>query len=615
MSSFMSQKAAGQIRPSQILTNCGVGSIIDLPYLSVLVMGLEDWQIRDSAEIRENRLLQAVQSVMGSQVRQLLQPPIEEGHLGTPVNNPVGVPVATFPRWLVCPFCRLLAPIDTGVFSLRTRYGQASYIHENCSKAHQPVVVPARFMIACDAGHLDDFPWQDFVHRGAQHQNHILALEERGVSVEITEVYVRCTTCGRRYPMSEVFGTQEEKQYPPKCRGRRPHLRDFEREGCTREARPILLGASNLWFPLYFTTLSLPEAPDRLTPLLDRYWENLQDVEDVSEIAFMRRRRFIQDLEDFDDDEIFEGIVQKRSQVVSEKQITPADLKRPEWEILSHPDSVRHTQDFEAYTFAPAGHNKLLEQVVLVERLREVRALTGFTRLESFNGYAEEEEIPKEHLMRLTRKSPIWVPAVETRGEGIFIQFREEAIREWEQREEVRRRDKLFQQAHGQWRMDRRIPEPQQNYPGIRYVLLHTFAHALMRQLTLESGYTTASIRERIYASLPGSEGGPTAGVLLYTAAADSEGTLGGLVSQGNPEQLDWHIAGALEQMQICTSDPLCAQHNFIEDRSLHGATCHACLFVPETSCERGNKYLDRNVLIRTLAEGASIAFFPTPDV
>jgi hypothetical protein len=131
-----------------------------------------------------------------------------------------------------------------------------------------------------------------------------------------------------------------------------------------------------------------------------------------------------------------------------------------------------------------------------------------------------------------------------------------------------------------------------------------------MRQLCLECGYTAASIRERIYSREPELEGGPMAGVLLYTAAPDSEGTLGGLVRLGTPELLGRHLGQALEQLRLCTSDPLCAEHQPLRDGiSLHGAACHACLFSPETSCERGNKYLDRSLLVRTFA-GDGTPFF-----
>jgi hypothetical protein len=145
----------------------------------------------------------------------------------------------------------------------------------------------------------------------------------------------------------------------------------------------------------------------------------------------------------------------------------------------------------------------------------------------------------------------------------------------------------------------------------MRYALMHSFSHALMRQLALESGYSAASIRERIYCDTGEAGGEPMAGLLLYTAAPDSEGTLGGLVSQGEPQRLGRLIRQALEAMQLCTSDPLCAEHQPGSDgmASLHGASCHACLFAPETSCERGNKYLDRALLVKTLGSAVTPFF------
>ena len=258
----------------------------------------------------------------------------------------------------------------------------------------------------------------------------------------------------------------------------------------------------------------------------------------------------------------------------------------------------------------------LIDQVVLAERLREVRALVGFTRIESPGDLADVEDFPRDRVAPLTRKQPGWVPASEVRGEGIFFRFNEDAIEAWEAGTTVREWETVLRDAHRDWRQARSIPDPTTGFPGMRYVLLHSFSHALMRQLVLECGYTAASIRERIYARPVDVEDGPMAGVLVYTAAPDSEGTLGGLVSLGKPETLGRHVRDALEGVRLCASDPLCAEHQPThEGTTLHGAACHACLFVPETSCERGNKYLDRSLLIDTLlidtraARGR--AFFP----
>ena len=137
----------------------------------------------------------------------------------------------------------------------------------------------------------------------------------------------------------------------------------------------------------------------------------------------------------------------------------------------------------------------------------------------------------------------------------------------------------MFLEAHQRWRIARKLEPPHEFYPGIRFVLLHSFAHALIRQLAVECGYTTASLRERIYSRNPGEDEPEMAGVLIYTAAPDSEGTLGGLVSLGKPETLERHLDQALDNMRLCASDPLCAEHHpYREGNTLHAASCHACL-------------------------------------
>jgi Domain of unknown function (DUF1998) len=244
--------------------------------------------------------------------------------------------------------------------------------------------------------------------------------------------------------------------------------------------------------------------------------------------------------------------------------------------------------------------------VVLAERLREVNALVGFTRVEPPEEAREGGDPPPR--APLSNGRPEWLPATEVRGEGIFIRFDSERLAAWLARPSVREREALLLAGHRAFRAARKLTPTEANFPGILYVLLHSFAHIFIRELALESGYSAASVRERIYASARG-ESPERAGVLVYTAAPDSDGTLGGLVELGKSENLGRLIEQALERTRICASDPLCAEHIPTHDRSLHGAACHACSFVAETSCEIGNRYLDRSLLVPTFA-GSELAFF-----
>src|SRR5439155_13578894 len=217
--------------------------------------------------------------------------------------------------------------------------------------------------------------------------------------------------------------------------------------------------------------------------------------------------------------------------------------------------------------------------------------------------FADADYVDDERQTPLSRQSSTWLPASEVRGEGIFLRIKEDALQSWEQKPAVRQLEQEFFAAHKQWRRMRKQNPPEASFPAIRFVLLHSLSHALMRQIALECGYTAASVRERLYCRTSGQEHGPMAGILIYTAASDSEGTLGGLVQLGQPVTLGRQLQHALESMRICGSDPLCAEHSPVPDgRCVHGACCHACLFAPETSCERGNRFLDRTILVGTFA-------------
>lgn len=609
----------GELRPSQLLYTYGVGAIVDLPDFSVLVMGLDDWPVTDDAmrTIVEDRLLAAVRTFPAlRQVERFKAPPVDEsaGHATDPYSEVrlVGVPVATFPRWMVCPACQLLAPIDSGQFVFKPdRWRRTSrYVHENCNKGKAPPVVPARFLVACEDGHLDDFPWREYLHgAGDDCKAPILRLYERGPSGEARDLVVRCDTCEKERRLAEAFGRQNRQRLPT-CLGRRPHLRDYDADGCERKVQPLVLGASNLWFPLVLSSIAIPGGVERLDHLVSENWAVLQAVVSLDVLVAFRRIGQLSNFVGYSDDELLAAIDRRREPAPENKEA--GDLRLPEWRAFTNAEHAPNTPDFRLRSVPPPpAYAHLLTSVVLVERLREVKALTGFTRIDT---PGEGLEIDAEDEIRtiapLSRHNPTWLPAVEVRGEGVFLQFDETQIAAWLARLAVRERARAFNQAHLRWCMARGIDPAKKADPGMRYVLLHSFAHALMRQMALESGYAAASISERVYARDPDVPGGPMAGILLYTAASDSEGTLGGLVRLGETATLARHMAGALESMMLCASDPTCAEHAPSDDgMSLHAAACHACLFAPETSCERGNRYLDRSLLVETFAQ-RDLAFF-----
>jgi hypothetical protein len=596
----------GQVRPSQLLYTYGPGSLIDLPHLSVLVSGLDAWGADPAAspEIVEKRLLAAVRRRLGSQVQALRLPP----HLPE-TRNPlddwarVGVPVAVFPRWLRCPACDRIAPCDSGLFDLKAqpfRPDLTRYHHANCNKAKgkAPPAVPVRFLLACRSGHLDEFPWVAFAHRGTNCGTPLLELFERNQSSRADDVLVTCKNCGSTRSMVDAFGEAGEQNLP-KCRGRHPHLRAVDQQPCSQRNRALLLGASNTWFSVGLTVLAVPPLGPALAQLVDDLWPHLSAITSTEVLEYaLTTNPALRDLAGHAPPAIWEQIEAHRSgggPVADEDE----DLLAPEWAQLSDPAHAANGPDFRLREVdAPPSFGSIIKRVVLAERLREVVALVGFTRIDP-PGEPDVTGTPAPEAP-IARGIPPWIPCTEVRGEGVFIQFDEKALAKWEASVESMSRLGALEEAHERWRARRRR-DPTAGWPGARYLAVHTFSHLLMRELALECGYGSASISERLYAR---SGADPMAGVLLYTAAPDSEGTLGGLVSLGDPLTLDRLLRQALARAALCAADPMCAEHipDATED-ALYGAACHACLFAPETSCEQANRYLDRTFAVDTFAE------------
>lgn len=597
----------GQARPSHLVTTTGVGAISDLPSMSVIALGLDSWSPERQEVIDEPRLLDEVRSVLGHQVKSLRTAPWDPQEADDPWSR-VGVPVSPFPRWVRCPVCHRLGPLDPpGQFQLVHRWGRrpdlAKYVHAHCSKQHRKAdrnkraCIPARFLVACDSGHVDDFPYVSFVHEGKDGQvcaGPKLTMSDASSTLG-PRVTVRCAECGRARNISQASGSDGSRVLPA-CRGRHPHLRRFE--SCGLPLRLMVLGASNLWFSVTASALHLPRGQS-LRDLIVAHWDLLsgQPNAEVTK-QIIDGMDALRALREHPANEIWSTIQEVKAAGGAPEEQSSEDLLEAEWTLLSHPTTERQDDDFKAApTSVPDGYESVLHQVVQVTRLREVKALLGFTRLSA----PERRELTPKNRISLSRSSSEWVPAVEQRGEGVFLELREERVAEWVTRVAEHPRVLALRDAAARNANNRAKPFDAA-FPFARYILLHTISHVLIRQVALECGYSSASLRERLYVGKPGQ---PAAGLLLSTAASDSEGTLGGLVALGEARYLQRLLDLAVEQAERCSSDPLCAEHVPVEPSdALHGAACHACLFASETSCENNNRYLDRAVFVDITGDG-----------
>jgi len=380
----------GEARPSHLVTTAGVGAILDLPAMSVVVRGLDAWNPERQDAIDEPRLLAEVRQVLGQQVRALRHAPWDPAESDDPYSR-VGVPVTPFPRWMRCPRCHRLGPLDPpGQFELIHRFGRrpdlAKYVHARCQRqtqtrnANRRACVPARFLVVCQDGHLDDFPYADYVHAGAAEPCGGPKLTMSDASSTLgPRVTVRCEECGSARNIQDAAGHDGWEKLPA-CRGRHPHLQRFS--PCGNPLRLIVLGASNLWFGVTASALHLPQGQS-VDDLVMANWQVLgaQPAPEVAQVI-IEGMDSLRGLRQAPIEEVWACIEKIRADGGPPADTDRHNLLDAEWQLLSHPTTDRQDPDFRAVpTPGPEGYDHLLEQVVLVSRLREVRSLLGFTRL------------------------------------------------------------------------------------------------------------------------------------------------------------------------------------------------------------------------------------------
>lgn len=591
----------GEIRQSQLLQGFGPGAMIDLPNHAVIVSALEHWE-GERREIHEERLSRKVDEFLRQTGVKLFAPPID---LEPEPRTRSGVRGWIFPTW----FIALYEPVRTE--GLRSRplvpkreLRQGEYFADDKKKYK---VVPVRWVQGCPNGHISDIDWDGFAHEFQKRCKRPLWIDERGTSGDLAEIDIRCE-CGAR--RSLVRATKIGERPLGGCNGARPWIGDSAREGdCHEPARLLVRTATNTYFAQTLNVISIPDPDAELRQAVDEVWTDFLEpsVRSIEDLVRERPKpRVKAALAKFSDESVYAEIQRRRGSSATQRR----GIKQTEAEVLWRSqeelgDDVPLVSNFYARAL-PAEKIRpemrgCVSRVVLVHRLREVIAQVGFTRFEA-ETIEVDEELNLDVRSAALASETTWVPAIENRGEGVFIAFSPESIARWLARSEVVTRGKQLRKGFDAWQGLRRVSTG--SFPGLPYYLLHSLSHLLISSVALECGYSASSIRERIYATEP------CYGILLYTGTPDAEGTLGGLVEVGR--RICDHLASAVEMGRLCSNDPVCSQHgpdNLQEERFLHGASCHGCLLIAETSCERRNDFLDRALVVPTV-EGIGAEYF-----
>lgn len=634
----------GAGRPSSLMFTYGPGSVMDLPHFTVMPSGFDAWERiwakRDGIpHVHAPKLLDAVRSQLGPQVAELRPFPYQpEASSFADEGRDLGVPAIVFPQWLRCTGCNKLAPLST--FDYRNthpyRPDEACFEHVGCpgfgkgnkgGGRRRALALPARYLLACTNGHLDEFPYAMWVHRGQQcSQAEVPQLKmiestiSRGASATI-----ECGSCGARRGMNEAQGTAGQAKLP-KCRGRHPHLDAFESDGCDAPSHLMLVGASNLWFPILQRVIVMPmdsgekkqNLADRLKVVLgDKLAKYAHDLETLRDVADGKSDLDLKQVTDAALAEAVTSALTPKAVNSEAEEWTAVDLMAPEWNYLKLDAAGDHHEDpVSGLTVRNRPLDPCLpttiSRVLAVEKLREATALLGFTRIDEMDRIEDE---PRRRAP-LSLAPPTWVVATLNRGEGIFLELDENAVAAWEEKVEMSGLWQAHVEAHRRNFANRlsetaSVKDPDSQMPPPRYWLLHTLAHVLFREMAMSSGYGAASISERIYAWQETDRYPAAAGVLLLTTSSDSDGTLGGLVQLSEPARLRRLVNAALHRAARCSSDPVCAHRTPHDPEDfLHGAACHSCTMASETSCERANRFLDRRFLIRLPGPDAELGFF-----
>ncbi len=578
------------VRIPQLIGVFGPGAMVNFPDDETFVIAdVEFWDYGTSASqhvVDDDRLRQRLG------VDELRSPPVFGGEERRPVA------AFRFPGWHYCRRCGEMRQITIGRVGRSKCRGRLKPCSE--SKFDKETLIPVRFITVCESGHLDEFPFREWAHGGKPCiPDARLRYSVSGRTAALSGIYIQCADCGRSRSLGGSFSSGDDggpiARIGITCRGYRP-WRGGEEAGCSRELRVVQRGASNVYFPVTRSSIHLPVWADRtpreVAAVIEnpRIWKLLSSGQQNGE-PLADRVEEIANAYGVDSNllaaasrEKIRGVVEASNEPQSEEEYRSTEyLAFLELEGSQGADlhiCRRSATDYSS-TVSDA-----FDVVCFVNKLRETRALSGFARLMPPSSPDDNRIVSLD-----SGSGRSWLPVAVVRGEGLFLRFRADRIDEWVAQRSVQERFAKYASGLSGWMVDRaREISP-------KYLLLHTFAHLLIRQISLDCGYGTASLRERIYCD----SGGGTVrmeGILVYTSSGDSEGTMGGLVRQGEPGRLEAIIHEALRKATWCSSDPICIESRGQGSDNANLAACHACALLPETSCEVGNRVLDRGFVV-----------------
>jgi hypothetical protein len=629
------------VRRGQLIVPFGVGAMIDFPEDTLMTAALDYWPyesdlnspeqkdaILEATKITDARLQKRLSQKYKKQIKFFLAPTEGRRARGQDGKHLSPMAFVRFPTMLTCPYCKVLKSYALNVkktpkcdSSVRGTSSSKGILCSERKEYQRAFMEPVRFLIACERGHIDDFPWVQWVHSGKEcsEQNGTLFLRSTGAP-GLAGTRVECT-CGKKRTMEGAFTKGVIKKFLPDecCTGRQPWLGNEHQWGtCEKDAvgepRTIQRGSSSTHFSHIISSILIPPYSKAVRVYFDSkpaLWDEIKEIFDEAPLSFINDKPYLPEANvkefrrkikrsGFEYEVCLETAANKYREIEEDTEALDEDDisyrfreygafigERPPVADRGFFDINRI--DLENYEYWIKSY---FSSIVRVEQLKETRVFTGFSRLTPLSA-GDRNEAP----INLNRNID-WLPAAEVRGEGIFFQFKADAVKAW-----VKERAERAFSVNLDQIVKKRILNDEPNLTrresvSEEFLLVHSFAHALIKQLAFECGYDASSLKERIFVG--DGEDKEMCSVLVYTASGDSEGSLGGLVERAKPGLLERTLKDAIREMEFCSNDPICSDTGISRSNKDNIVSCHACNMLPETSCEHSNFLLDRSALVGT---------------
>ena len=628
----LKNKTAYSVRASQAVLQYGVGAMVDFRDRTLMTAAPEYWG-GSVSHIRDERLEKI----------------LHVDYFGKPgdkddVKFAEGISYVRFPEWYFCPSCRRFKPIGEWVTEYRAKSPKKAEEDPHmiqtmkCPKCFQELVV-ARIITACQEGHIDDFPWVKWVHcQNFGGPKEICSRPELTITISssasegLEGLTLKCLNCGAAASLRGAFdpGKFEELdkktdfRYNFRCAGKHPWKHKTESCKSTEYPKVLQRGSSSVYFPVTESSLVIPPYSSIVTNKIDEsaayaeykaviasYLSTPGITAETIELLHNSQtqvyaQRIAQETAIPFDKVV--GVLKRKNAAPDDGEYSTASVKyrAEEYEAITG-ETVIEAEDYGEFyregVDISAYNLPFLKSISLIHKVREVQALVGFTRLKP----VDSTDAPGSQAVVVPVKEPDtkWYPAYDVRGEGIFIEFDSSSINNWRSENQfLAERVALLNDNYKKSFIGENHPR---EITG-KFLLLHTISHLLIKQLSFECGYGIASLKERIYCS-EAADGKEMAGILIYTACGDSEGTLGGLVRQGRSDTFPSIFNKAIENARTCSNDPVCSLSQGQGRDSLNLAACYSCTLIPETSCEEFNCFLDRGVVVGTF-DNPNLGFF-----